>query len=148
MPGRHWSTADFEQMSWHDCHVHGLRVIEGEHGAGELEFDLDYIVEWHSEQQQCSFVIAPATLRFQQVTQLRVALDWSAPSAALGPFSLAGIERRSEPRPRYTATVWRLVVNWPQGDIQFESAGFIQTAWGREVHTRQQWLAPGERRAT
>jgi hypothetical protein len=148
MPTRQWSTADFDQMSWHDCHVHGLRITEGEHGAGELEFDLDYILEWRCEQEDYSFVVAPAILRFHQVTDLRVAIDWSAPSAALGPFSLEGIERRSQPHPRYTATVWNLQINGPRGSIQFESRGFTQSTWGREVLTKRQCLAPSERSAS
>ena len=147
MPTRQWSTTDFEQMSWHDCHVHGFRVTEGEHGAGEIEFDLDYILEWRCKGEGYSFLVAPATLRFHQVTDLRIAIDWSAPIAALGPFSLAGIERRSEPRPLHTAAVWVLQINWPEGNIQFESTGFTQCTWGREVLSMQQGLAPSERSA-
>jgi hypothetical protein len=32
----HWTHEDFERMSWHDNHVHALRIVEGRHGAGEL----------------------------------------------------------------------------------------------------------------
>jgi hypothetical protein len=31
-----WTQEAFDSMSWHDNHVHGLRVVEGEHGAGEM----------------------------------------------------------------------------------------------------------------
>ena len=41
-----WDETHFREMSWHDNHVHALRNREGTHGCGELELDLDYIVEW------------------------------------------------------------------------------------------------------
>ena len=41
-----WSEADFDGMSWHDNAVHAIRVVEGEHGAGKLVLDIDYILEW------------------------------------------------------------------------------------------------------
>lgn len=146
MNQRTWSTADFESMSWHDCHVHGLRVAEGQYGAGELELDLDYIVEWRRVSDRTTFLIVPARLTFHEVTNLRITIDWATPSAGLGPFSLAGVERRSEVRPRYTATIWRIAVNWPAGSIEFEAAGFTQVAWGREVESEQQVLKQSERR--
>lgn len=146
MAPRRWTDADFEQMSWHDCHVHAMRVAEGQYGAGELELDLDYIVEWRCEAERFSFVLLPVWLRFHEVSSLRVALDWATPTAGVGPFSLAGIERTLQVRPRYTASVWRLDVNWPHGSIEFEATGFTQTAWGEAVASDQQCLQPGERR--
>ena len=132
-------------MSWHDCHVHAFRVAEGEHGAGKLELDLDYILEWKPERDKFSFLMVPVTLCFHEVFGLRVALDWATPTAGLGPFSLSAIERRTENRERYTATLWRLVVNWPAGAIEFEARGFTQEAWGREVVSQNQVLSPSER---
>jgi len=41
-----WSESQFAEMSWHDNHVHALRVVEGAHGAGDLVLDIDYILEW------------------------------------------------------------------------------------------------------
>jgi hypothetical protein len=84
-------------------------------------------------------------LRFHAVSDLRVALDWRERTAALGPFSLAGVEQWAEPRPRYTATRWRLAVNWPAGSIEFESSRFTQALWGRAVMSPNQFLEPGER---
>ena len=140
-----WSEENFGSMSWHDCHVHAFRVNEGEHGTGELELDLDYILEWKPEQEKFSFLVVPVTLCFHEVFGLRVALDWATPTAGLGPFSLSDIERRTEDRERYTATLWRLAVNWPTGVIEFEARGFTQVAWGREVVSQNQVLSPSER---
>lgn len=39
-----WTEADYEKFSWHDNHVHGISICEGEHGTGELILDLDYML--------------------------------------------------------------------------------------------------------
>ena len=96
-----WTENDFDSLGWHDIHVHGFQIIEGEHGDeyhadGELWFDLDYILEWmhpDSEGGAFRFRIAPASLRFRDVSSLRLALDYETPTAAMGPFSIDGIER-------------------------------------------------------
>jgi hypothetical protein len=142
---RQWSAADFDAMSWHDCHVHGLRISEGEHGTGELELDIDYIAEWRRDKERLSFVLVPSMLRFHGVCGLRVALDWLGPCAALGPFSLDRIERTVEQRANYTATLWRLGVNWPAGSLEFEATGFTQEAWGNAVVSGNQVLTRSER---
>ena len=41
-----WTNQDFELLGWHDVHVHALHILGGEHGAGELWLELDYILEW------------------------------------------------------------------------------------------------------
>lgn len=38
---------DFNEINWHDNAIHGFQIIEGEDGcSGELNLDIDYIVEW------------------------------------------------------------------------------------------------------
>lgn len=133
-------------MSWHDNHVHALRIVEGEHGAGELQLDLDYILRWQpGEGNRFKFEIARATLRFFDVTSLRIHLDYAEPSAGLCPFSLHSIDRRVETRPKYDANVWTLRINWPVGEISFEASGYRQDLTGAAVVTDKQWLEPNER---
>jgi hypothetical protein len=145
MQPRHWTDQDFDAMSWHDCHVHALRVIASQHGSGELEFDIDYILEWKQDENEFSFVLAPAKLVFHAVSNLRVALDWSTQSLAFGPFSLEGVERTLEKRTHYTATMWRMPVNCPTGEIRFAATSFTQQCWGQQVVSKRQVLRPEER---
>lgn len=145
MHPRRWTNENFEKMSWHDCHVHGMRFEQGEHGAGEIDLDLDYILEWRKDKDRFLFLLVPARLRFHGVFAPRVTLDWTSPTAGFGPFSISGVERRSEQRERYIATLWRLPINWPSGCIEFESTGFTQLAWGREVLSPSQSLLASER---
>ena len=144
---RWWSQEDFEAMSWHDCHVHSLRVAEGTHGSGVLELDIDYILEWRQDKEKYIFLVVPAKLSFHEVTDLHMSIDWKTPSAAMGPFSIAGVERTFEARANYKANVWRLPVNWPSGLLAFEASGFTQESWGREVISPTQILQPPERSA-
>ena len=145
MQPRSWTDQDFDAMSWHDCHIHAWRVIEGQHGNGELEFDIDYILEWKRDDNAFSFVLVPATIVFHNVSGLRVSLDWTTTSAALGPICLSAVEQTIEQRAHYSATLWTLSVNWPAGEIAFEASGFAQHAWGREVVSKRQFLQPMER---
>ena len=145
MPDYFWTDRQFDEMSWHDNHVHALRIVEGAYGAGELVLDLDYIVEWLCDAGGCSFRIVPAALRFLEVTNLRLSLDYASASAAMGPFSIRAIERRDEPRERYVAQVWKIAINWPKGEIEFEAQGFVQRATGAPVVSTAQCLRPEER---
>jgi hypothetical protein len=144
-----WTESDFDSLGWHDIHVHGLRVIEGEHGAGELRLDLDYILDWiHPKTQGGSFRfrVAPASLRFRDVTSLRLSLDYATPTAAIGPFSLDGIEREPISYGNgYESFSWTIAVNWPEGELTFESPGFVQMLTGPAVETDSQHLSDGER---
>ncbi len=145
MPGAEtsqWTEADFDDLSWHDNVVHALRLVEGEYGAGLLILDIDYILEWlRDDSGEILFRIAPASLEFQDVTHLKITLDYDTPSAGLTPFSLDRIERRMERRDRYEAILWTLGVNWPIGSIKFEAKGFRQFLRGPAVVSSQQRLS-------
>lgn len=140
-----WTNDQFEEMSWHDNHVHALRIVEGSHGAGRLILDLDYIVEWVRHANGLRFRIIPATLTFVDVINLRVALDYATPTAALGPFSINAIERCIEQRERYTALAWRISINWPAGEISFEASGFEQHGRRSSILCDRQHLSAEER---
>jgi hypothetical protein len=143
---RSWTDEHFDTLSWHDNHVHGLRVVAGEHGTGKLVLDLDHILEWRkASENKFQFLIAPAVLIFHDVSDLKVELDYRAASAALTPFSIHGITRTLERRERYTATLWRIEVNWPQGEITFEASGFEQRTTAEPTLSDDMWLG-GERR--
>ena len=133
-------------MSWHDNHVHALRVVAGKHGAGELILDLDYILEWiPGAEGGFQFSLLPATLAFLEVTNLRMSLDYATPTAALGPFSIHAIERHIEPRERYVANLWTISINWPSGEITFEAQGFEQRGVAPPVTSPNQWLSASQR---
>ena len=146
MPEYFWTDKEFDEMSWHDNHVHGFRIVEGEYGAGRLILDIDYILEWiNNTEGNFQFRILPAVLEFKGVTNLRIALDYATPTAGLGPFSIHAIERNIESRERYEAQLWKIAINWPVGEITFQAEGFEQRGVLEPQIAEEQFLSSKER---
>jgi hypothetical protein len=138
--------ADFDSTSWHDNHIHAVRFIEGKDGTGDLELDLDHIVEWlKGEGSGFKFKVVPVTLTFHEVMFPRIAIDYGAASAAFGPIMIHGIERRTEQKAHYVATIWKVPCTFPPGEMEFEASGFTQTARGQPVLSDSQSLSPADR---
>ncbi|MDR0770983.1 MAG: hypothetical protein LBE75_07265 [Burkholderiales bacterium] len=146
-----WSTDDFDVMSWHDVHFHGFRLIQNESDSGtaELIFDIDYILEWINVDGTFKFLVAQARLQFHEVFDLTLALDYVSPNAGMCPFSISGIVRERVTYPTgYVSYRWRLEVNWPAGEIEFESPGFTQTLVGKPYTQTSQDIEPSQRTYT
>lgn len=142
-----WTDKDYDEMSWHDNHVHGLQVEGGgEHGTGSLHLDLDYIVEWLPPVDgSFRWRIAPAILTFHDVFALKIELDWVG--AGMTPFSISGIgrEKREFAHGGFT-WFWSIGVNWPEGFLSFESTGFTKTLRGPAISTSEQLLDSKQRK--
>ncbi len=150
-------TKDFEGLSWHDDTLYGLGLEIGEPERNtwhsDLVLDIDHIVEWVcGAGGGCRFRVAPATLTFHDVTDLRIAAHWgdSGCRTALSPLSIDGIAReRVEDqkicldRPYYR---WRIAFNWPkEAQITFGATGFTQTLRARPVLQDEQKLSGADR---
>jgi hypothetical protein len=148
-PPMQWTESDFDTMSWHDNHVHGIRVEQDnpEHGTGILTLDLDYILEWiRTENGTFRFRVIPARLTFREVSGLRIEVDWAAASAGMTPFSIGSIDRKRLEYPTgHTSFSWTIQIDWPIGSITFDSPGFRQVTFGSEVITADQCLNPDRR---
>ena len=140
-----WTEKDFGQMSWHDNHVHAMRIIEGESGSGSLVLDIDHIIKWCTCKDGYKFWVVRAELTFREVFGLRVSLDYATPAAALGPFSIASIELEQKQKERHVEQIWRILVNWQIGKIEFEAAGYNQRGLSEPVLTENQWLTAEQR---
>ena len=120
-----WTENDFEEMGWHDCQVHAIAF---DPDAAELLFDLDYILKWVNPQlseKHYSFWSAPATLVFSDIASLKVNLE---PFPA---FELDGIFREKPEDSeavgnQTTSAAWLWTLNFFNGRITFNSAGFQQ----------------------
>jgi hypothetical protein len=153
----HLTNADFARLSWHDDTLYGLRLEVGDRTHGdwrsELVLDVDHIVEWVcGADRSARFRVAPATLVFHDVTDLRVALDWgdSGHQIALTEPQIDRITRalvRDQKicldRPYYR---WRIAFNWlPGGELGFGASGVGQTLRAAPVLLDQQRLPPANR---
>lgn len=131
-----WHTDDFDALSWHDVHVHGLRFVsfDDDFGTADLALDIDYIVKWEDCGDRLVFTICRAELIFHGVFGLKLQLDYATPTAGMCPFSIDRIHR--EPIEFGTGAKsfrWRIAVNWPHGSIEFEAPAFTQTLVGQPV---------------
>src|SRR5262245_6916041 len=129
-----WTEADFDQLSWHDNSIYGL-ALRTENWKSDLLLDIDYITEWLcGVDQRVRFLIAPATLTFHNVTDLRLDVDWgdSHFQVALIEPSIHAITRERVAhqlihldRPYYE---WTIQLNLPKpgGFIRFGATGFTQ----------------------
>jgi hypothetical protein len=149
--------ADFDDLSWHDCHIWGLHFDVGDPDeddwTSDLALDLDYIVEWLRPQpDKLAFRVAPATLVFHGVTDPRISVSWgnSGFQNALHGISIDAIyrERVQEQRvyldrPYFS---WRIAFNWPAGDeITFGAVGFTQSLLADPVVVNTQHLSRSTR---
>jgi len=142
-----WNESHFDELSWHDNHVHGFWIRAGQHGAGELILDLDFIVEWlRPGDGALRFRVAPATLTFHDVYDLVVNLDYPSVQAGIEPFSIKDIEREPYVFPGGASGFrWRIPVNWPAGSITFVGRRFTQVLRSEPVETETQHLPASQR---
>ena len=118
-----WTEEDFESLSWHDNHVHGLEIanVRDEEGTCDLVLAIDHILD--------SSRVAPAHLVFHGVFGLRIEIDYARVSAGMTPFSIDGIEREALPY----GFRWTIAINWPEGSITFEAPRFTMQLMGDAV---------------
>jgi hypothetical protein len=131
---------DFDPFCWHDDPVYGLALRLGDPAANDwrsdLVLDIDHIVEWVRIEDRIRFRIAPATLVFHGVSDLRIDVDWGMRGWQVAP-SLPTIdhierERIGEgeqriflDRPYYA---WRVAFASPTGgSTSFGAVGFDLT---------------------
>ena len=150
--------ADFERLSWHDCHVWGLELRVGDphedDWTSDLVLRLDYILEWIcGVDGGGQFRVAPAELVFHGVTDPEVGIRWgqsgfqvslSLPSIDRIERALVQDQRVFLDRPYYR---WRVGLNWPDGgELAFGAVGFTQTLLGEPLLTQdRQHLTLSER---
>ena len=128
-----WSEADFEKMGWHDVVVHALAFDTERH---ELLLDIDYIFAWvdpFPPSPYFSFWLAPATLVFRDVWEMKMQYD-----ASLG-FQLQGIGRgevrvRPHPHPEGRKEEWRWSLDGNEGELSFWATGCSQFTRLRPTH--------------
>jgi len=148
---------DFDDLSWHDCHVWAIALRPGDPDEGDwtsdLALDIDFIAEWIcGTDGGMQFRVAPATLVFHGVTDPKIDIDCgpAASQVAVHPFSIGDIERELVEnqrvyldRPYYR---WTIRLNWPDGgEITFGALGFTQTLRAEPVVTATQCLSLRQR---
>jgi hypothetical protein len=139
-----WTDADFERMGWHDSPVHAMAFLTE---TFELAFDIDYLLQWVQPgpgETHFSFWIAPATLVFEHVSDLRINVDSYG-----GGMTLLDLTRE-DARPTRDgfagpAEDWLWTFDCLEGSIQFRATGFRQTIRRAPIHQGPQRLSLAQR---
>ncbi|MCC7140050.1 MAG: hypothetical protein IT460_16640 [Planctomycetes bacterium] len=141
-----WTDEQFDALCWHDCHVYGWSIVEGEHGTATLTLDLDFIVAGAPRGDGMpNFRVAPATLTFLEVSRLRFEVDYG--ELGMFPFSIDGICRERRGGAGDDRFRWTIKVNCPSGSLVFDGAGFRQTLRAEPVACEGLALGSARRRA-
>lgn len=152
-----YTEADFDHLTWHDCHIWAVDLHAGDPDVGDwtsdFALDIDFIVEWI-----CGvggggqFRVAPATLVFHGVTDPKIAIDWgrSGLQVSLHPASIGSIERELLRNQKVYLDCpyyrWTIRLNWPESsEIAFGAVGFTQTLRAEPVLSDKQCLSRSER---
>lgn len=150
---------DMGGLSLHDNPVYGLYFSVGdvdlEDWTSDLVLDIDYIVEWIcGARGGAHFLISPATLKFHDVTDLKIDIDWGeiGHRAYVHEVTIDSLTRErvvvqgiNLPYPYYR---WRIDANWPRGgEITFGAKDFTLILRAEPVDCDQQRISPAQRKA-
>jgi hypothetical protein len=120
-----WTEADFDQMGWHDVHIHAIAFSTETH---ELLMDIDYLFAWvdpESPDPHCTFWMAPCTLIFANVHSFMAEIEWG-----LG-LEISGVSREDAGRPKNADYIkkdkeWKWEFDCQEGSFSFHAVGYVQ----------------------
>ena len=142
-----WTQDDFAVMGWHDANIYGMVIEKGEEPwQGNLIFDIDYIFEWVHPvppQKYFSFWVAPCTLIFKEVYELRIDIDQQGNTLEL--FDFHNISLLTKEELNNGAIIYEWLLELHVGEIQFKSLGFEQMVRKTPICTNGQVLSLEER---
>ena len=153
---RHWSEADFGEMSWHDCLIHGVWLDQDGEYQSDLVLDLDYIVEWIKTEarsfwfsgappRSLRFRVAPAVLRFQNVDKLQIQMLLSLKEA----IRIYWVDRVANEDKGFKEYHWTIKIQAYSEEIgnriEFDATGFVQELTAAPVVIEEQSLTRQER---
>jgi hypothetical protein len=145
------------ERSWHDNLIYGLHFATPDPDAGlwisDLILDIDHIVDWVcGTDGGAQFRVAPATLTFHDVTDLRMSFDFGGATHRHTLNELSIAEITAEPAPPLGVDgsgdyfVWRIALNSPQGgEIAFGASGYTLSLRADPVLLDDQRLPPADR---
>lgn len=133
-----WTDADFVDMGWHDAVIYSMSFPQANYA---IRFDIDYIFKWHWEREAVrGWDVAPCTLEFNNVSDLRVSLNWQT----RGDTSIQDITRKnSRLSPNGKIMLWDYQIELDVGDLSFTATGYTQTVRKPPIFSPSQAL--GER---
>lgn len=144
--------SDYDCHKYHDNVVHGIRFLVEEF-VSEIVLDIDYIVLWPveacDEVNKPIFRVARCDLRFTDVTDLKVDVDWgeSGYTTAVAGTSIDRIDRHLVATtlrvPAYYH--WNVVMNDGRSRVSFGASSMLPEIKGESIEVPRQYLNDSER---
>ena len=139
-----WTEADFDQMGWHDVHIHAIAFSTETH---ELFMDIDYMFAWvdpEAPDPHYTFWMAPCTLIFANVHSFTADIEWG-----LG-LEIAGVSRKEAGRPDNADYIkkdeeWEWEFECQEGTFSFHSVGYMQITRRAPIRAKSQSFSWDER---
>ena len=132
-----WSEADFEQMGWHDSHIHAISFPNKDL---ELSLDIDYLFKSIPDDTSSlyNFWVSPCILLFFNVLNLKISIDFQN-TIGLDILDINRLNPRLSPNGKMT--LWDFEIVTDKGYIKFESSGYRQVVKKQPILSQSQVLA-------
>lgn len=132
-----WSEADFEEMGWHDSHIHAISFPNEDL---ELSLDIDYLFKWILDDTSglYNFWVSPCILLFFNVLNLKISIDFQN-TIGLNILDIKRLNPRLSPNRK--TTLWDFEIVTDKGYIKFESSGYRQVVKKQPIISQSQVLA-------
>jgi hypothetical protein len=139
-----WPDADFEQMGWHDVHIHAIAFSTETH---EILMDIDYMFAWvdpEAPDRHYTFWMAPCTLIFSNVHGFTANIEWG-----LG-LEISDVSREDIESPQNADHIkedkeWKSEFDCQEGALSFHSVGFVQITRRPPKRAKSQFFRWDER---
>ncbi|MCE7057189.1 hypothetical protein LZF95_21085 [Algoriphagus sp. AGSA1] len=132
-----WTELDFEDMGWHDCHIHAISFPNEEL---EMSFDIDYLFKWELDDKSnlYKFWVSPCILFFYNVINLKIDIDFQN---AIGLDILDINKKNLRLSADKKTNLWDFEIATDKGLIKFESSGYKQVVKNEPICSESQILA-------
>jgi len=134
-----YTDTSLDKLGFHDCYVFGIRWDAEGHA---IVIDLDYVAEWvspDSEHDSYRFWVAKAELRFRNVDEVTLRLEWGNLPPICQIQDLHRRKARTTPNGR-TQWLWELELSTPDGGMRLWSTDFELRIHGAPLLSDTQWV--------
>lgn len=150
------TTSEYNPHQFHDNLIRGIYFAsDGEDFTADLHLDIDHILEWVScstEVDKSIFSVSQAILKFHDISDLAINLNWGGSGTGQRAFFCAGAHilkiEREEASPLFDGTnyyQWQIITDSHNNTISFGASGMTLELVGEPKQVNRQSLLNSER---
>ncbi|WP_330984455.1 MULTISPECIES: hypothetical protein [Enterobacterales] len=144
---------DFESFCFHDNLIHGI-IFYSDPGefSSDIALDIDHIEKWvETDKGEIGFVISKALLKFHDVTDLKISIDWGDTKNSQFSGGAAGLYIDEITKKKIYSPVadnyflWKIETNKRDRYLLFGASSFSLEIVGKQHIVNRQFLMRDER---